>query len=405
MNFKPMHKLFEKQKQVIRAKARFILYSGGYACGKTLAGCYWIMKKAIKNPGSIGCIMSPTHRMLQDNILRTNLLPLLEYCNESMGRTFFKYNSAMDQNYIELINGSKIRLRPFDDEGKIRGGDYSYIWLDEAIGRDRIYLTQSRFNQIRARLRRGEDQQILFTTNPGSKSHFLYEYFVKSEDENKEIIFGSIYDNPYLTEDYITDMRNTYTEDELLGKWVRNVGVVYDEFDRQIHTVDEVTEDNLNYSLCVDFGTDNPFACLLIGVDHDNTYHVIDEVYGGMLTSDAIPLIQDMIGDRRIEEIICDNNSPDGADELETELDIPVQRVRFRHKLVNQGIRLVKKKLRLKADGKPRLIISDKCINLIEEFESYIWDRDKDEDGKDKPIKKNDHALDALRYFTTYQNL
>ena len=29
---------------------------------------------------------------------------------------------------------------------------------------------------------------------------------------------------------------------------------------------------------------------------------------------------------------------------------------------------------------------------------SYIWDEKAQEKGEDKPVKQNDHALDALRY-------
>ena len=35
---------------------------------------------------------------------------------------------------------------------------------------------------------------------------------------------------------------------------------------------------------------------------------------------------------------------------------------------------------------------------MIKEFFSYIWDAKAQERGEDKPVKTNDHALDALRY-------
>ena len=43
-------------------------------------------------------------------------------------------------------------------------------------------------------------------------------------------------------------------------------------------------------------------------------------------------------------------------------------------------------------------IVAERCPNLIREFASYIWDEKAQERGEDKPIKQNDHALDALRY-------
>lgn len=44
--------------------------------------------------------------------------------------------------------------------------------------------------------------------------------------------------------------------------------------------------------------------------------------------------------------------------------------------------------------GPPGLLISPKCPNTVREMLGYRWD----EDHPDRPIKKDDHAVDALRY-------
>ena len=56
------------------------------------------------------------------------------------------------------------------------------------------------------------------------------------------------------------------------------------------------------------------------------------------------------------------------------------------------GISVVKSYLRT-ADGRARLFIFKNCVNLIREIKSYWWGSD------DVPIKKDDHALDELRYY------
>ncbi len=43
----------------------------------------------------------------------------------------------------------------------------------------------------------------------------------------------------------------------------------------------------------------------------------------------------------------------------------------------------------------------DCCTNLIREIESYVWDPKSSEKGYDEPLKKDDHAVDALRYAIT----
>ena len=45
------------------------------------------------------------------------------------------------------------------------------------------------------------------------------------------------------------------------------------------------------------------------------------------------------------------------------------------------------------AEGKAKLFIFKTCTNLIREIKGYFW-------GKgDTPVKKDDHALDELRYY------
>ena len=44
------------------------------------------------------------------------------------------------------------------------------------------------------------------------------------------------------------------------------------------------------------------------------------------------------------------------------------------------------------------IIIDSSCINLITEFENYAWDKDKNDEGINKPIDAYNHGIDALRY-------
>jgi phage terminase large subunit len=64
---------------------------------------------------------------------------------------------------------------------------------------------------------------------------------------------------------------------------------------------------------------------------------------------------------------------------------------------VNDGIQQVKQHLAMQGDGRPRLTIDPACTNTINEFTAYVWQR-RDGVSLDKPIKENDHAMDALRY-------
>jgi len=60
---------------------------------------------------------------------------------------------------------------------------------------------------------------------------------------------------------------------------------------------------------------------------------------------------------------------------------------------VFDGIRRVADRLTVQGDGRPRLTMDPGCVNVIREFGAYLW-----KPGRDEPVKKDDDAMDALRY-------
>ena len=59
---------------------------------------------------------------------------------------------------------------------------------------------------------------------------------------------------------------------------------------------------------------------------------------------------------------------------------------------VFSGIERVKSYLN-RENGLPDLYIFSGCVNMIREFKSYFWG------SGDMPVKRDDHAMDELRYF------
>ena len=62
-------------------------------------------------------------------------------------------------------------------------------------------------------------------------------------------------------------------------------------------------------------------------------------------------------------------------------------------------INLVKDRLMIHVDGKPRIMIFNNCRNIIQEIKKYKWGNNPHDE---KPSKGADHALDALRYCIGY---
>ena len=63
------------------------------------------------------------------------------------------------------------------------------------------------------------------------------------------------------------------------------------------------------------------------------------------------------------------------------------------------GIQRTKARLKVQPDGWPRLMVSERCVNTIREFNSYRWQESKESrNDKEEPNKDEDHAMDACRY-------
>ena len=43
-------------------------------------------------------------------------------------------------------------------------------------------------------------------------------------------------------------------------------------------------------------------------------------------------------------------------------------------------------------------VIRENCPNFLREVNSYIWDEKGIQNGEERPLKENDHAMDAMRY-------
>ena len=61
-------------------------------------------------------------------------------------------------------------------------------------------------------------------------------------------------------------------------------------------------------------------------------------------------------------------------------------------KAITFGVNAVAARLAPDVEGRPHLVIHDCCVNLLREIAGYVWAADG------RPLKRDDHAMDALRY-------
>lgn len=148
------------------------------------------------------------------------------------------------------------------------------------------------------------------------------------------------------------------------------------------------------YAVSVDYGTINPFSAGLWG-HSGNSWYRIGEYYfdsrkEGYQRTDAEHYEEmcKLIGDKRVKAFIIDPSAASFIELIRRDRRFPVA---VAEDNLTKGVFQVSAAL---SDG--RIKICDSCQNAIREFREY-----KQDVFTFKPIRKNDHAMDDIRYFVS----
>ena len=153
-----------------------------------------------------------------------------------------------------------------------------------------------------------------------------------------------------------------------------------------------------NYHICgVDWGLRNPYAVIIAGVTSDNRLIVKEELYGNnMSTHELAKKLAELHKNFHFKKIYCDPTASDLVLQgYNHGLPMGVRKSNgiysYADNDVASGI------ARMKSLFKNNLVLIDKsCINLKNQLLAYRYDA-----NTEKPIKKDDHTVDAIRYLTT----
>ncbi len=215
----------------------------------------------------------------------------------------------------------------------------------------------------------------------------------------------------YLSiDDCITQMRRSSRagwEAEMLCLRPSLENVVFGEFDPSVNVRPVDYDPNLPLYRTLDFGFVNPFVCLWIQVDGDGTVRVIDEYVRSRATIDVHAeqlKARTPCPAEQIAATFCDPAGAGSSDITGTSvvrelraLGIPT---RYRRSGIVEGIELIRRAIRA-GDGVSSLVISPRCVRLIEAMQCYHYPDSGSAAGSELPLKDGvyDHPIDALRYF------
>ena len=325
----------------------------------------------------------------------------------------FKVSKLFDINKSDMTitchNGYQIMFSGLDDVEKIQGvrlqkGIITDVWIEEATDCDYEDVKQLK-KRLRGRSR--ATKRLTMSFNPIFQQHWIFlEYFAplgwteqdtEYHDEHLFILKTTYKDNPYLTEETIYDLEhesdpywyNVYSLGNfgVLGHVIYNNWVKADLSDRSFES----------YSNGLDFGfgvnKEHPAALVQCHYSPaENTIYVTKAEYRFNMTNDLLAAeCENFFGSSAL--VIADCARPDNIADLRRR-GINIVACKKGPDSVLNGIQWIQK---------CRLVVDERCTDLIAELSTYHWKEDKNGVSLPEPVKRQDDLLDALRYSLMYE--
>lgn len=364
--------------------------------GKTWLDYAYVIPKrivALKGEGA-AVILGNTQGTVKRNVLE----PMQNYHGNIL------VTDVNSDNYCKIY-GRKVYVLGADNKkhiDRIRGMTIEYAYGDEVPT-----WNEGVFEMLKSRLR-CKHSYFDGTGNPEAPTNYLKAFIDSGAD-----IFcqtSTIFDNPYLPKDFVNNLckeyeGTVYYPRYILGEWTQAEGLIYPMYESVI--VSEIPKEYTEYSMSIDYGTQNAFAAIIWG-NHNDTWYAIDEYYHSGRDTGKQKADDDYANDMdKFTEWLFETGKL-ASGKLETIIDpsatsfIVMLKKRGKYKIrkadndVLNGIRETATAMNLGL-----IKISDKMRNWKKEVAGYTWDEKKEE----FPIQHDDHLQDSVRYFCMTKKL
>lgn len=362
---------------------RYNVYYGGAGSGKSYGAVQKIIIKTLFNKRKVLVIRKV------GNTLRHSIYAVFKSILSKLG---YPYSENKTDMTLTLSNGSVFLFKGIDDPEKIKSiADITDIVIEEASE-----LTKDDFTQLDLRLRPKEKYpQIFLMFNPVSKVNWVYEHWFLNKIDNASIIHSSYKDNKFLTADYkqmLENMQKTnpaYYKIYCLGEFATLDKLVFPIIEKRLIGADELI--GLKLFVGMDFGyVNDPTAIIWGRYDKVNkAIYITGEYFKTGMLNDEIAETIKSLGLKK-EIIIADCSERKSIQEMRK---LGINRI----KPCSKGKDSVMHGLQWLQQNK--IIVDERCVKLIEEFENYTWVKDKKTNEYiNEPIDNFNHGIDALRY-------
>lgn len=410
-------KVHVKQLEFHRSQKRNRWVFGGNRSGKTECGaveCVYMARGVHpyrENRDSTNGWVVSLSTQVQRDVAQQKVLSYLrsEWIRNIVmlrGRQDNPSGGVIDYIEVENVSGkiSRIGFKSCDQgREKFQGASLDYVWFDEEP-------PKAIYEECRMRIldRRGD---IFATMTPLLGLSWVYYdiYQNTSGDKNVQTFSMEWADNPYLSAEEIADMTASLSREALdsrrYGRFSEARGLVYPEFCEDVNVIEPFDiPHEWQDTLSIDPGLNNPLSCHWYATDYDGNVYVLYEHYeAGRNVYYHAKCIHEICEKLRWKKGMSGrvNALIDSAATQRTlSATRSVAELFYDHGInvnthVNKdlfaGINRVRRYL--SGDRHPKLYIFSNCVNLIREIKGYFYG------SGDVPRKRDDHALDELRYY------
>ncbi len=396
-----MHiKLNHNQAKFIQCEEPVVSFFGGIGNGKTFAGILKGLLRVMDKDQSpqLGMIARHTYPELRDSTQRT----FFELAHMMGLMPGIHYEFKKQENRVIFKNGHEIIFRSLDDPAKLLSINLGWFYIDQMEE-----VTEEVFLTLLGRLRAVSNPQCWGTGNPLGHNWVWHRFihdpvpgnimFSAKTDENKKNLPAGYIDS--LLNNYNDIWVNRY----VYGSWDAFEGQIYPDFEPSVHVVNDFNPNpSWKRFIAIDHGRTNPTAVLWGAVDQDDVLWIYREHYeAGQDVEYHIRSIKSHINEGQYETYLIDPSTGAGKkDDPETignryrQMGIPVVGA---NNDVQGGIDKVTQYFKSN-----KIKITQSCESLRRELINYQWEQPSasrmDMNAPEKPLKKDDHSCDALRY-------
>lgn len=360
-------------RHLLKSNTKIVVEQGGTRSGKTFnILLYLIFEYCLKQRNKTITIARKTFPSVRATVMR-DFIDILKqhklYREELHNKSSSEYK--LNNNLVEFIS--------VDQPQKIRGRKRDILFINEANELDFEDWQQLVFRTT---------EKIILDYNPSDEYHWIYDKVINRDDV--EFYKTTYLDNPFLDASIIKEIeRLKYTDEQYwqiygLGEKGVSKATIFNYIE-----VPHIPHDAELVSYGADAGYTNDPSTLVSVYKKDYNLYIKEHLYRTMMTTkDLSDHFKQEV--HRRSPIYFDAAEPRLIDELRR-MGHNIQPSLKGRDSINAGIDLLKRfKIHITSDSN----------NAIQEFRNYKWLEDRSGKLTNKPVDKNNHIIDAVRYAT-----